>query len=811
MPRTGKDQHGSQADDSMVGIVILDQYKILRELARGGMGCVYLAEQAPMDRLAAIKIVQARDDTSMLDWRRRFRQEARTASRLVHPNIITVFNFGELGDGALFLAMEYVEGVGLGAVLQRGPLPIHRALEVAIQCVTALGYAHDSGVVHRDFKPDNVMLTEVGARDHVKILDFGVARIVGDATQTQAGTLLGTPRYMSPEQCRGEVATSLSDQYALGLVLYEMLTACPAIDADSPIAFLHHHQHQEPRPPSETTGRVELRPLDSIVLRMLAKDPSQRFVDMTLVLEALTAVAGEVEPEVGDGEAISPLCRIPTGTDEVATVDSGLPMALIATAIEAPKSGPSIVWSIGAEGVVGDVGAAKLERRGFHLSRQEVEDPIEQAGPESAEMWILGADKESWETTCSGWSQRGLPRERSLLCVNAAIESPGLAGVTGDFDNVLIGPWPADPTVVTAALQWLRCSETGGIEGLLSDRAVQVMQIVASSKKSFYVDALLEDARAEGFRQRVLRSLGELAEEMILNAVFHAPLDQAGERRYSDLDRAADVTLRPGEEPTLRWLILERFIALSIRDPFGSLVSKEVLHRVTGGEPHLELDSARAGAGMGLRIMSRAAKHLVFAILPGNWTEVLALVPRDSTESRSGGRSVCVLQGAKQAFQQLGDRLKVFADCQGGRTTYRLKGEINETSDLRPVFSTAGEVKLDLSQVTRINSVGLRVWVDAARLRPADQRMVFDRCSMAMVSQINMIPLLTEGVQVRSILAPYHCPHCDVEAMEVLTVRELERGVAPLRTCTTCRHPMQFDDIPEEYFAFVEAERGRRR
>ena len=183
----------ASADDSLIGRWILDQYLILKQIAVGGMAEIFLAEQAHMDRKAVIKILRTERGSEKT---RLFRQEARAVSRLIHPHIVTVYNFGELADGALFLAMEYVEGQTFGTISTAQP-PTAQVLRLALQCAEALSFAHQRGVIHRDLKPDNLIVTSIAGTDCVKVLDFGVARLPDDPSQTQDGTLIGTPKYMT--------------------------------------------------------------------------------------------------------------------------------------------------------------------------------------------------------------------------------------------------------------------------------------------------------------------------------------------------------------------------------------------------------------------------------------------------------------------------------------------------------------------------------------------------------------------------------------------------------------------------------------
>ena len=206
----------------------LGHFQITAHIGKGGMGVVYKAVDTHLDRPAAIKLLPP-DLTRDEDARRRFMREAKAASALDHANICTIYEVGETPDGQLFLAMAYYDGATLEERLTRGPLTPDDAVDIATQVARGLARAHDSGIIHRDIKPANIMLTSQG---DVKILDFGVAKLLGQTRLTMTGTFLGTAAYMSPEQVRGEEIDTTSDLWSLGVVLYEMLTGVRPFSGD---------------------------------------------------------------------------------------------------------------------------------------------------------------------------------------------------------------------------------------------------------------------------------------------------------------------------------------------------------------------------------------------------------------------------------------------------------------------------------------------------------------------------------------------------------------------------------------------------
>ena len=291
-------QPRGNTEDPMIGRQVIGQYRIEKKLGVGGMGAVYLAQQTTVSRPAVIKVLRSQIGGSA-DSSARFAVEAKAASSLNHPNIVTIYNYGEMEDGTLFLAMEYIAGETLAQRIDRcGQLPVDRAVHIATQIARALGEAHAHGVVHRDLKPQNVMLVERGgARDFVKVLDFGIAK-VGDAGVTSAGYVVGTPRYMSPEQLLGKRLDCRSDIYSAGIVLYEMLAGVTPFQSETPMGWMHQHVEVPPKPPSALTkgGKIPA-PVEHVVLRALAKAPADRPSSMEMfALDLVAALNAPTEP-----------------------------------------------------------------------------------------------------------------------------------------------------------------------------------------------------------------------------------------------------------------------------------------------------------------------------------------------------------------------------------------------------------------------------------------------------------------------------------------------------------------------------------
>ncbi|HVV16607.1 MAG TPA: serine/threonine-protein kinase [Polyangia bacterium] len=285
-------------ESSMVGEQF-GNYRAISLLGEGGMGAVYLAEHPGIGRRVAVKVLHrnyVRDDNLL----GRFLNEARAANAIRHPNIIEILDSGTIADGTPFLVMELLEGESLGARIRRvGALPIPVAVELAYQTASALGAAHKKGIVHRDLKPDNLYIVpdpHEPERERIKVLDFGIAKLqqgsAGDSVKTRTGTLMGTPIYMSPEQCRGtRTVDHRSDVYSLGVILFEMLTGQPPFVSEGFGELVNMHLNVAAPAPSSRNPAVPPA-LDAIVLRMLEKNADQRFADMADLQAALKSAGG---------------------------------------------------------------------------------------------------------------------------------------------------------------------------------------------------------------------------------------------------------------------------------------------------------------------------------------------------------------------------------------------------------------------------------------------------------------------------------------------------------------------------------------
>lgn len=286
---------GAQRGESRVGMLVAGRYRIKSVIARGAMGVVYVADQMPLNRQVALKVLdQPLEGEDSDRVQKRFFREASTLARLEHPNTVRIYDFGAEDGGILYCAMELLDGEDVGATVRRdGPLPFARAHRILLEAASALAEAHSLGIVHRDVKPENLFLMRVpGGREMVKVLDFGIAYVVGqvDDRITHRDAITGTPATVAPEVIEGHAATPAADVYALGCVAYYLLSGTMPFGSKRMAAVLNAHLHELPVPPSVRAGDPIPLALEAIVMRCLAKDPARRFADAGELVAALSTV-----------------------------------------------------------------------------------------------------------------------------------------------------------------------------------------------------------------------------------------------------------------------------------------------------------------------------------------------------------------------------------------------------------------------------------------------------------------------------------------------------------------------------------------
>ena len=344
-PDDGTPLRDADATDGLVGQIIADRYRVLSTLGEGGMGRVYLAEHVRMGRQCAVKVISpalATTDAAIA----RFNREAANASQINHPNVVQVYDFGEGPDRTLYLAMEFIDGETLSAIIRReGPLGLRRAATLTKQVADALAAAHHRGIVHRDLKPDNILVTRHHDRSEwVKVVDFGIAKTVqadgaidghGGQTVTTAGVSIGTPEYMSPEQLAGERLDTRTDLYSLGLVFFNLLTA------DLPYPRVTSRENLIRRLTTPPRTLAEVRPshswppsLQPVLDRALATEPDNRYATAGDFARDLSTLIAAAPP---DPDITLPLRSAGTARPSAPTVREHVPIAPVAPAATPPR------------------------------------------------------------------------------------------------------------------------------------------------------------------------------------------------------------------------------------------------------------------------------------------------------------------------------------------------------------------------------------------------------------------------------------------------------------------------------------------
>jgi eukaryotic-like serine/threonine-protein kinase len=429
-----------EAGDRYLGSVVARKYRVEKLLGEGGMGRVYRATQLVLEKPVVLKLLHPglqRDPRTVA----RFQREAKAASRLSHPNSIDVLDFGQSEDGALFIAMEFVDGRDLHQLLTDDwPLPETRVIRIVGQVLSALADAHQAGVIHRDLKPENVMVMarRGGETDVVKVLDFGIAKIIdpsrdGGPSLTRTGFVCGTPEYMSPEQAKGGQLDSRSDLYSVGVLLYQMVTRQLPFSSDSAMGYATKHLTEPPKPPNALRSGSCSRELEAVILWALRKEPSERPQTAEAFLDALNLLPA--------AEAVHAprTARVPIPLGMVGGASTGDALGVAATVpSRRPSSAPrSRVWQVLLGGLV--IGAAA--GAGFLVLR-----PLSEENGSASAAPVPPAAQPPW--------LRELPSSRRDVARATALAQDGdnlyLAGDRGLARSKYLEAFEANPTPALA-------------------------------------------------------------------------------------------------------------------------------------------------------------------------------------------------------------------------------------------------------------------------------------------------------------------------------------------------------------------------
>jgi serine/threonine-protein kinase len=552
-PRTRKNE------DPSLGRVIAGRYRLESRIGEGGMGIVYRARHVLIDRVVAVKLIRPdlRGETHLRAWMLR---EARAANRVDHAHIIDIHDIGETDDGELYLVMEYLVGTPLSNELAKGPLQLARAVDVLEQMGAALSRAHDLGVVHRDLKSDNILLTARGGRkDFVKILDFGLAALAHDPRLAPKGAVFGTPEYMSPEQARGEQAGPQSDLYALGVLFFEMLTGQLPFKAGDRETLLEM-QRSTPAPRPSAIRKDCHLVAEKIVLRLLEKDARKRYRDGHHLLEELKALQRSLPSTSWDKEGTpeappaAPPPPPPPRSPGVAEWASraGLFARMVTRAYPANAPGEvtqavATLWDVAAKAssLEGEVAShtrklEALERRGRAL-RAEIGRKVEELAHEESRVLREAAAYAEEEAAAKQELVRaeGTARERQAIADQAER--------TGQGTRAIFEAAGAAHAMIEAQKQWLKTREARrtGREATAADLRRQIGEL--RDQLARYAEALEEDL-SSGREKVALRTREGLKYEKSFTDAFSLLTNHLkGKPECRDLMN--ELTSGSGEQP----------------------------------------------------------------------------------------------------------------------------------------------------------------------------------------------------------------------------------------------------------------------
>ncbi len=457
-PKDGTTLRTSGGVHDLVGSIVADRYHVLRKLGEGGMGQVYLAEHVKMGRKSAVKVMnpEMAHDAEAIS---RFNREAANASRISHPNVAAVYDFGETGEGLIYLAMEFVEGPPLTTLIaQQGSLPPLRAAEIARQVADALSAAHDMGIVHRDLKPDNIMVARHrDGSDFVKVVDFGIAKAADNEAQkvTKTGFVVGTPDYMSPEQLAGDTLDGRSDIYSLALVTFNMLTGALPFSSESAQESMVMRLTDRPKRLSEMKpGVAWTSDVQAVMDRALERDANRRYQTAAEFGGALYR-AVEAMPESAAAAAATQVigpaldAGAPRGVPETRVAGAASAGGVPAAATPSGKSKAPLIAAIATVVVLGGTGSVALLMKGRGPA---VPPGTAAAGRDSASMTAADASR----TGAAARQQTRPPTPPSTRPAGSPTTTPTTpVNFAGQFRRLEALTDIADGTESSAARAWL--------------------------------------------------------------------------------------------------------------------------------------------------------------------------------------------------------------------------------------------------------------------------------------------------------------------------------------------------------------------
>ncbi|NOY91037.1 MAG: protein kinase [Deltaproteobacteria bacterium] len=540
--------------DPLIGRTVAGRYRLISRLGRGGMSSVYLARHVMIDRLVAVKTLR-RDLAKDPIQRDRFIREARAVNRINHANIVDISDFGEGEDGLVYLVMEYVAGDPLHRLLEDGPLSATRAIHIAGQIASALSRAHQMGVVHRDLKPDNILIVQrKDDVEGVKVLDFGIAKILDAPSLTGSQQIFGTPGYIAPEYIQSTNIDGRADLYSLGVILYEMVTGALPFDYEYPGDLLVKHVTELPIPPHERYADVE-EPMERLILQCLEKDPANRFRDAFHFLEELSRVSellGSDERWGGLSEDspptpvmgtrhIDPLARTRSKGSDTIEQDRPPRMATLSydrPTIPEPPSVDGVPIPIDVEIIISDTPAVAARsdsdgalgvrrwRMRFDALRAALDEIEEREPAPAAVVHAMALAESKLEDLERGLSQLETPQRRMAELEEAArdyratlgraIEDLGrrLSLVRGDFEQVVARRDSLRAQREAAALKVRRGDMTEGkADALLWELATVDAELAGRARRCDAIEVQLAELKDQLEREsaNLERELSDLA------------------------------------------------------------------------------------------------------------------------------------------------------------------------------------------------------------------------------------------------------------------------------------------------------------